>query len=182
MDLSDFKTYSEILKNLITSSGIIIGGIWTYYKFFKGRIHTPKIESQLNSMLIINGSDKHLLCSNVLIKNLGSTIILPEKVEIKIEGVKTNEKEAIRSIIKSDLDILNYYNESESINGQFYIDPYEFSSRYFDCIIETGFRAILVTVTIDYNKKRRTRRTFIIENKLTTTPNNYRSAGCPDPI
>ena len=154
MDLSDLKTYSEILRNILTSSGVFIGGIWTYFKFIKGRIHSPKIETQLESKMMTGESNKNLLCGDVIIKNVGNTIILPEKVEIKIEGIQTNETDIILKIIKSDFDILDFNNKPESNTGQYYVDPFEFSSRYFDCLIGNEFRAILVTVTINYNVKR----------------------------
>lgn len=42
-DASSFKNLAEGIKNVVTTSAVIIGGIWAYLKFVRGRTYRPRL-------------------------------------------------------------------------------------------------------------------------------------------
>lgn len=61
--LSDIKTISEIL-------GLAIGGLWAYYKFFKGRTFRPRLELEVSGSAWRSEAVTQLKAS-LQIKNVG---------------------------------------------------------------------------------------------------------------
>jgi hypothetical protein len=58
------------LEHLATVIGLIIGGIWVYYKFFKGRTFEPRLELSVNGKIVSN-NDLNLVIASLQIKNVG---------------------------------------------------------------------------------------------------------------
>jgi len=42
--LDDAKTVAEIIGTLITALAVIVGAVWAYYRFVKGRTYRPRLE------------------------------------------------------------------------------------------------------------------------------------------
>ncbi len=40
--------FIEVLKNVCEIAAITIGGIWTYFNFFKGRTYKPRLECEVD--------------------------------------------------------------------------------------------------------------------------------------
>lgn len=77
---SGFQAVLGSIKTIAETLGLIIGGLWAYYKFFKGRTFRPRLE------LTVAGKAwhaKHLthLTASVQIKNVGLS-----KLELSQEG------------------------------------------------------------------------------------------------
>jgi hypothetical protein len=51
--LSKLQKVFDILLNITSGAAVVIGGIWTYYRFIKGRTFAPKLEPK------ISGEAKH---------------------------------------------------------------------------------------------------------------------------
>jgi hypothetical protein len=71
--LGDIKTIAETL-------GLIIGGMWAYYKFFKGRTFRPRLELSVAGKAWHSKNVTHLTAS-AEIKNVGLS-----KLELSQEG------------------------------------------------------------------------------------------------
>lgn len=70
--LNDFKTLVEIGGNIVEAMAILVGGIWAYFRFVKGRTCRMRTEISLSGeWIVVNGLD--LLQTRVSIKNIGSS-------------------------------------------------------------------------------------------------------------
>src|SRR5829696_2323075 len=81
--LGNVQTIADILQNLFTTAAIIIGAIWTYFKFFKGRTYEMRLEPEVTGRIFtINGLD-HLLAA-IRLKNVGLSKV---DIEQKYSGL-----------------------------------------------------------------------------------------------
>lgn len=76
---------------------VVIGGIWVYYNYFKGRTHKPRLEPTISGELF-NKNRKLYLIATAKLKNAGLS-----KVTIEQEG--------------TGLRILSYINDPNQVNG-----------------------------------------------------------------
>jgi hypothetical protein len=58
------------LKDLTATLGILIGGFWAYFKFFKGRTFKPRLELTASGKMVHEGAMK-ILVASMEIKNIG---------------------------------------------------------------------------------------------------------------
>jgi hypothetical protein len=77
---SAFSTAVANIKTMVETAAVIVGGIWAYYKFFKGRTFKPRLELAISGKATENKSVTNVLVS-VQLKNVGLS-----KVEISERG------------------------------------------------------------------------------------------------
>lgn len=65
-----FQTVLANIKTVTETLGLILGGLWAYYKFFKGRTFRPRLELAINGKLSDAGHLTHL-ATFAQIKNVG---------------------------------------------------------------------------------------------------------------
>lgn len=70
----DFST----LKDLFTMLVVLVGGIWSYFKFFKGRIFKSRLELKVSGK-IISGEEAKLLRASMEMKNIGASVVYLDK-------------------------------------------------------------------------------------------------------
>ena len=63
-----------------TGIGIIAGGVWAYFRFFKDRIYRPRLEVSITPSLFTLGTITSLVC-RVTVENIGTS-----RVDILQEG------------------------------------------------------------------------------------------------
>jgi hypothetical protein len=85
--LDTFKTWTDAIGTIITSLAVIVGGIWAYFKFAKGRILRPKLAIEISGQwLKINR--KQWLQVRIRVENIGaSKVILRQEgtgLEVKV--------------------------------------------------------------------------------------------------
>jgi hypothetical protein len=68
--LEDAKTIVDIIGTLITASVVIVGGLWTYFRFVKGRTFRPRLEVGLLGQWR-SVDDKKTLHAGTAMKNIG---------------------------------------------------------------------------------------------------------------
>jgi hypothetical protein len=66
----DLKTSTEVISNIATSSAIVVGGIWAYFKFIRGRVFARRAELQV-AAAIEKGVGAEYLTIAVTLKNTG---------------------------------------------------------------------------------------------------------------
>jgi hypothetical protein len=64
----------EAAKNIVSALAIIVGGVWAYYKFFKGRIFNRRAELTTSASLITTTAP-HAIRAKVTLENTGSSEI-----------------------------------------------------------------------------------------------------------
>jgi hypothetical protein len=67
-----WKDVADTLQAFATAGGIVVGGVFTYYKFVKDRIYRPRVDLDLTGEFVEIGSILWLVCS-VNIGNKGTT-------------------------------------------------------------------------------------------------------------
>ena len=70
-----------VLEHVLTAAALLAGGIWTYYRFFKGRVWKPRLELGVFGETSKIGDTSYLLVL-VELRNVGSS-----KVELTKSGV-----------------------------------------------------------------------------------------------
>ena len=70
-----------VLEHLLTAAALITGGVWTYYRFFKGRVWKPRLELGIFGETSKIGDTSYLRVL-VELRNVGSS-----KVELPKDGV-----------------------------------------------------------------------------------------------
>ncbi len=69
-----------VIEKLFKIAAYVIGGLWVYFNYFKGRTYRPRLETKIIGTLIKKGSSDFVNI-NAQIKNVGLS-----KVDIKQEG------------------------------------------------------------------------------------------------
>lgn len=73
---NDWNTTIDSSQKVITALALIIGGIWAWLKFFRGRTFRSRIELAVSAEIIISGTSKFLKAT-MQMKNVGlSQVIL----------------------------------------------------------------------------------------------------------
>ena len=96
------KALSVILR-LILGIGIIVGAVWTYFHYFRGRIYRPRLEIIVSGK-ITNNNGILFIITKIRIKNVGLS-----KIDIKQKGTgmriigleKIHEVKEFENIIKN---------------------------------------------------------------------------------
>lgn len=78
--LATFKTWTDVIGKIITGAAVIIGGIWAYFKFVKGRIFRPRVEIEMSGQWL-DVDDKKWLQARIRVKNIGAS-----KISLRQEG------------------------------------------------------------------------------------------------
>ena len=161
MDLNQAKAYAEFFQSVVTSVGIIVGGIWVYYKFVKGRLFSPKIELSLSGTVVRADSEQILITFEVILRNIGSVRLLPTSCHLDVRGFSISNGSLDEHIIPvPDGDnILPFKSKPQ---GAYYIDPGECSSRSRHFVVHSNHVALSVIVHAIYNRSA-TERTFYID-------------------
>lgn len=70
--LTDLDTIASVVQAVVTAGGIVVGGIFAYYKFFKDRVYRPRVAIDVRAGRLPALGHDVLLC-RVTVKNLGGT-------------------------------------------------------------------------------------------------------------
>ena len=71
MPLEDVKTVADIGQALVTTVGFVIAGIWTYFRFIKGREFRPHVEITVDADWLGEAGELGLRL-RIELKNIGS--------------------------------------------------------------------------------------------------------------
>jgi hypothetical protein len=74
------KDIVDVTQKLFTILGVLVGGAWAYFKFFKNRTYRPRLDIDLTGLVLQEGVD-HLVLVTMSIRNVGLT-----NVPIRQEG------------------------------------------------------------------------------------------------
>lgn len=66
-----WESLTKIIQSIITSSAILIGGIWAYYKFVRGRVYKPRLELAVACKRYSQTNEIVRLHVTVVLKNVG---------------------------------------------------------------------------------------------------------------
>lgn len=70
--MSDAQMIADFVQTVVTSSAIILGAVWAYNKFIKGRTFKPNLESTIAGEATRRGGFIHLVYTATA-KNVGAS-------------------------------------------------------------------------------------------------------------
>lgn len=76
----DLKTWADVIGTVVTAAAVIVGAVWAYFKFVRGRTFRPRLEVGLFGQWR-TVQDKEALHARVTVKNIGAS-----KVDLLQEG------------------------------------------------------------------------------------------------
>lgn len=97
----DWSVTLNNLEKVITSVGFVVGGVWAYIKFFRGRTFRPRLELKTNGK-IIRGDLTEWLKVSVQLKNVGLSDVRLKRevtyVDVFLLGTSAPAKEVYDAI------------------------------------------------------------------------------------
>lgn len=93
LTLDQVQKIADIVQKAFTVLAVVIGGIWAYFKFFRGRTFRPRLDLQVTGQLTRDRSGDMYLIATAALKNIGLT-----DIRIRHEGsglvVSTSTKDS----------------------------------------------------------------------------------------
>jgi hypothetical protein len=119
--LDNLEKVSNIIQSIFTIIALIVGAIWTYFTFVKGRALTPRLEPKLSLKTFTTGNQKYLVAT-IQLKNAGST-----KVDIVQEGTILGvfSYEPIPTTAEVESIEWSKYKASPILKDHYWIEPGE---------------------------------------------------------
>ena len=66
----DLKTATDVASSIVTSLAVVIGGVWAYFKFIKGRTFAHRAELDVSPSLETSAESLYLSVT-ITLKNTG---------------------------------------------------------------------------------------------------------------
>jgi hypothetical protein len=129
--IDNVKTVVDIIGTAVTATALIIGGIWAYFKFVKGRTYRPRLEVGLSGQWrLVDG--KHLLHARITVKNIGASkvTLLQRGTGLGLSVLAPNQPLAPASVSWKRLSV------SEILGKHQWIEPEEAVSD--DLLLDLG--------------------------------------------
>lgn len=73
--MDDIKTLVDIVSTLVTTTAVVIGAAWAYFKFLKGRTFRPRLEVGLSGEWRPVDDGRHLFHARVTVTNIGAAVV-----------------------------------------------------------------------------------------------------------
>jgi hypothetical protein len=96
----DLKTATDVVDNIVTSSAVVIGGVWAYFKFVRGRTFARRAELDISPALE-QSADSLYLAVTITLKNTGLSK-LPLNKDMKVVRLFGIVDEADRNLSASE--------------------------------------------------------------------------------
>jgi hypothetical protein len=163
--MSCWKDVVEIISKIVTSLGILLGGLWTYRLFVKQRLGAPKIQLSLNVDRVQIEESLTLFHVSLKIKNVGNVILKSDYAEIRLrqvspipEELKIDFKPGFDPVKENEKEIAWPQIAGREWNwnkGGFEIEPGEEDSLHTDFVINSDIKIIEFYCYINNLKKKR---------------------------
>jgi hypothetical protein len=129
--MEKLKIITEIISDIVTSSGIVIGGIWAYLRFFRRNEGQWNANMKVKSEIVSSKVNEHLILLTITIDNVGNRKITPTKDGLSINLYKevTGKSgnyivDEWQELVEVEKDILSEYKDIHEEYGDYYnLDP-----------------------------------------------------------
>jgi hypothetical protein len=153
IDLESIKKITQIVQSLVTTSALIVGGIWTYLLFIRKRQALPRanIKHKVTAIELIQGKI-FLVHVAISIANQGDVLIRLSEGEIRLQKVsplapelqKTIKDNSLPRTQNSELEFPFPLIERKEIQADVRIEPNESDEIYFDFVIKSDVKAVKI--------------------------------------
>jgi len=164
---SELRESFQFAQSVVSICALVIGGAWTYYRFIRGRLFSPKIELSMKHLVVAVADPTHLaVFCEVCIKNLGSVQLVLGQASVKCLAIEGSDGLMGTRIFEKD-DIIRYEGVLPEQEDTYYVDPAENTYRHFRFLAPSGPPALVASVRLMYNKVYMVDRKFVIINSPT---------------
>ena len=155
MELTNLKTFFEILESALTGIAIIVGGFWTYKMFVKKREKYPRA-SITHCIFEKNLTDgKKLIHLFIELKNIGAALLSLVRYDLRISQVIPLNNELANIISKNDDPVDEEYHEifwpilfnrikNFQGNDVCELEPSETEKFNFDFVVDDDIKTIQI--------------------------------------
>jgi hypothetical protein len=114
--LDTIKTVVDVIGTAITALAVIIGGVWAYFKFVKGRTYRPRLEPGLSGEWRLVG-DKQMLQARITAKNIGASkfTLLQKGTGLRISVLARDQSPAPAPADWTSLRVFEVFREHQWI-------------------------------------------------------------------
>jgi hypothetical protein len=151
MTLEQYRIVSEIAYNVVVSFGLLGGGIWTYFRYVKGRLREPRGEISRSHQVIPLPDGRRLVAFEFQCKNVGDARIDAKSVQVECEGIRVVESSTETELISGPKDLLRF--STEETPGGYYVDPGETTIRSTDFLVGEEFVAVKIRLRAEYHDR-----------------------------
>jgi hypothetical protein len=107
------QTTVDIVQKLFTIAAIIIGGIWTYFNFFRGRTYRMRLEATVSGKIVTFKGSNHLI-ADISLKNVGLSKVEIEQQKSALHVLSYEFPVGTRSIVGATWKDLHVFPVFES--------------------------------------------------------------------
>jgi hypothetical protein len=111
--LGKVQTIADILQKLFTIAAIIVGAIWTYFNFFRGRTYKMRLEPEVSGKAVTINGLNHLVAA-IRLKNVGLSRVEIEQKGTALELLAYNAPDGTKNIVSAAWDRLTAFPVFES--------------------------------------------------------------------
>lgn len=119
----------DIVEKLVTILGFIVAGLWTYYKFFRGRTFKPQLEPKI-AVEVVTLDGRGFLKITTSLKNVGlsEVPIMQQGSGVKVFTLQPNNDQSFADSVEWDfsaiLDVFEHHKwiePNEEIEDHFLV-------------------------------------------------------------
>jgi hypothetical protein len=74
ISLADWQAWTTIVKDAVTAAGVVVGGVWAYYRFGKDRIYRPRIEAGVH-LRWVEADGCPVAHLRISVRNAGNSVV-----------------------------------------------------------------------------------------------------------
>lgn len=132
--LVDIKTVVDILGTIATAIALVVGGLWGYFRFVKGRTYRPRLEVNMSGQWRTIDS-KPVLHARITVKNIGASVVslLQKGTGLRASVLATKQESAPAALSWTNLRVFEVFGEHE------WIEPGEMVSD--EVLLDLGLSA-----------------------------------------
>lgn len=87
MNFDEIKTIVEIIQGVVTTIGILLAGIWTYYTFVRSRSFAPNVRINFELKQVVELKRGRGAIVRISVKNIGKTKVGKKTCSAKAQAV-----------------------------------------------------------------------------------------------
>ncbi|ASU34680.1 hypothetical protein MuYL_2793 [Mucilaginibacter xinganensis] len=157
------KEFISVTKDVITLLTIVLGAIFSYYRFFNGRTFSAKAEIEIEVTLIAKPGDKIMHALTVSIINIGTLSIWNPIAKVAVRDFNNNDEKYKEAVVEG-FDKVNYHNEVGDRN--FIINPGEKAHFMYWKEFDLATWAVTYVAEIKCANNRIWQKTITVANKI----------------
>jgi hypothetical protein len=79
--VTNWHNVGDTIQSFVTAAGVIVGGVWAYFKFVKDRVYRPRVNLDIAPRLLDSEDGRRLLVCRFDLENTSAS-----KISIRHEG------------------------------------------------------------------------------------------------